>query len=254
MRDKMKDTSHRKQKDHAEKRLIKDYFNNQQEGTFVEVGANEPTSTGSQSWHLESELGWSGVLVEPNPGLAEKARQLRPKAKVFECACTSPEKVGTLTLYIPIRGEHHVAAHASVEINADDFSYTKHHEIKVKARTLDEILAESSVTKIDLLSLDVEGTEMDVLRGLDLSKYHPKLILLEDKFLYLEKHRYLKRNGYKLVKRTKQNNWYVPNEAKRPAQTTSERLKLFKKMYISIILRKMLFAIKSKRMDALTRL
>lgn len=244
----------RHQKANAEKRLIREYFNHMREGTFVEVGANEPTNEQSQSWHLENELGWTGVLVEPNPELAEKARQLRPRAKIFECACTSQEKTGTLTLYIPIRGEHQVAAHASVEINADDFSYTEHHEVEVRAQSLDEILAESAVKEIDLLSLDVEGTEMDILKGFDLQNCRPKLILLEDKFLYLEKHRFLKKHGYKLVKRTKQNNWYIPLGTTPPPQSLGEKVRLFKKMYISIWLRKIVFAIKSNQMRPLRRL
>jgi len=89
-----------------------------------------------------------------------------------------------------------VTGHASLEINADDFDYKEHHAVSVEAQTLDTLLEASSITQIDLLSLDVEGTEIDVLKGFDLQKYCPKLILLEDKFLYLEKHFFLKKHGY----------------------------------------------------------
>lgn len=250
----MTDPSRRNQKALDEKRQIRAYFNNKNSGVYVEVGANEPTDLESQSWHLENELGWTGVLVEPNPELAEKARLLRPKSEVFPFACTSPEKKGPLTLYIPLKGEAQVPGHASLEINADDFSYRKHHEVFVEAETLDAILQASSITKIDLLSLDVEGTEIDVLKGFDLLKYRPKLILLEDKLLYLEKHFYLKKHDYMLVKRTKQNNWYIPLDAQRPPQSLHEKIMLFKKMYISIWLRKLQFAFKSKRLEPLCRL
>jgi len=48
---------------HAENLLIRDYFENKENGYFVEVGANDPTDHGSQSWHLENNLKWIGTLV-----------------------------------------------------------------------------------------------------------------------------------------------------------------------------------------------
>jgi FkbM family methyltransferase len=58
----------------------------------------------------------------------------------------------------------------------------------VKADTLTHILQSQAIEKIDFLSIDVEGAEMDVLLGFDFNRYQPQLILLEDKHLYLKKH------------------------------------------------------------------
>lgn len=57
-----------------EKELIRNYFENKKNGVFVEVGANDPTSPESQSFHLERLLGWTGLLIEPIPYLANLAR------------------------------------------------------------------------------------------------------------------------------------------------------------------------------------
>ncbi len=57
--------------DHAETRLKEDYFAGQT-GFFVDVGANDPKDI-SQSWHLE-QMGWNGILIEPQPDLARKLR------------------------------------------------------------------------------------------------------------------------------------------------------------------------------------
>jgi hypothetical protein len=84
-------------------------------------------------------------------------------------------------------------------VNIDDVTFKHHKEITVQARTLDSILKEAKVKTIDLLSIDVEGAELEVLLGTDLKKYRPRLILLEDKHLYLTKHRYLNKNGYSLA-------------------------------------------------------
>jgi FkbM family methyltransferase len=237
-----------------EKGLIRAYFDGRKNGIFVEVGAHEPVGLSSQSWHLEKKLNWSGLLIEPNPELAKKARLTRPGSTVFEVACTSPKKSGHLTLYIPVKDGSPITSHASVGKNIDDHHYREHVEIRVKARTLDDLLDASHINRIDLLSIDVEGAEMDVLLGLSLDKYRPRLILLEDKHVYLTKHFYLKRKGYVLVKRTKQNCWYVPRGERRPSQTMEQKLRLLKRMYVSIWWKKVRVAFRSRRLAPLLKL
>lgn len=180
-KDKMCRGSHKQALEKDEKRQIREYFNCKKDGVFVEVGANEPVGLNSQSWHLEKELNWSGLLIEPNPELAQKAKGTRPKSIICECACTSPEKAGHLTLYIPVKDGNLITSHAAVGKNIDDNHYRKHLEIKVEAKTLNELLESTHIEHMDFLSIDVEGAEMDVLLGLSLDKYRPKLILLEDK-------------------------------------------------------------------------
>lgn len=226
-----------------EKVQIRAFFNHQQAGICVEVGANEPVSVCSQSLHLEEKLNWQCLLIEPNPHLAKKAIELRPKAKVCEAACTSPENVGTLVLNIPLDEENQpVTGHASLEKNADEHNYEHHHSIEVKTETLTQILQNYDISQVDFLSIDVEGAEMDVLLGFDFSRYQPTLILLEDKHLYLKKHLFLKQHGYKLVRRLNRNCWYIPQNHPSPAVPLLEKLKLLKRMYISIWFKKIHYA------------
>jgi len=104
--------------------------------------------------------------------------------------------------------------------------------------TLDRILGEAGKPEIDLLSVDVEGTELDVLRGLDFNRHRPKLILLEDKVQSLRKHRFMRALGYKLVRRTGFNNWYIPREHRFAGATLADRYELFRKMYLGLPFRK----------------
>jgi len=53
------------------------------------------------------------------------------------------------------------------------------HSFTVPARTLSSVLDEAGAPEIDFLSLDVEGFEPDVLRGLDLARHAPRWILVE---------------------------------------------------------------------------
>lgn len=242
----MKTLEQKIQREHEEKTLIREYFDNKMQGIFVEVGANDPCDPNSQSWHLETLLNWSGVLVEPNPQLAELCRQKRANADVYECAAVAGEdEGGAIQLHIPINDGVEKINHSSVKKNADDFSYKEHRSIDVDARSLDSILKASGTENIDVLSIDVEGTELEVLKGFSIEQYKPALILLEDKHVYLNKHRYLKSKGYKLVKRTCLNCWYIPSGAVAPEQNLMDKIKLTKRLYLSIWLKKIKFSLKN---------
>ena len=82
--------------------------------------------------------------------------------------------------------------------------------------TLNSLLEKHSMPVVDSLSLDVQGCEVDVLRGLQLDRYRPRLILIEDDTADTSRHDYLTSHGYKLVRRTKRNGWYVPLSADFP--------------------------------------
>ena len=229
-----------------EKEEVREYFLNKQNGTFIDVGGNEPVSKYSQSWHLESILKWTGLIVEPNPSLAEKAKEMRPASIVCDCACTSPEKAGETELFVPLVDGAELTGHASLEINVDDHNYKQHKTVKVKSTTLSALLQKHNIEKIDFLSIDVEGMEMDVLLGLDFDKYRPSLILMEDKHLYLNKHLFLKKKGYILMKRANENCWYIPRGSRKIDQPLKSKLKLLKRLYLSIWLKKIKYAFRHK--------
>jgi hypothetical protein len=231
-----------------EKRAIRDFFQNATAGFFVEVGANEPTEPESQTWHLE-QMGWRGILIEPIPDLANKARMTRPNAKVWQVACTSSAEEGSVEFLIPIANQQLVTGHASLRANIDEHNYTNFEKITTEATTLTKILKSENVDRIDFLSIDVEGAELEVLLGLDLTKYRPKLILLEDKHLYMSKHRYLRKNGYKISQRLNRNCWYILNNIKGPTTSYKSKLILWKRMYISIWFRKIQYAIRHGSWD-----
>lgn len=234
-------------KEEHEKAQIRQFFQHRQAGICVEVGANEPISVCSQSLHLEEKLDWLCILIEPNPTLAQKAIQLRPKARTCQVAATRPENIGSMVLNIPLdANDQEVTGHATLEINADEHNYQHHNSIKVQADTLTHILQAQDIRRIDFLSIDVEGAEMDVLLGLDFSMYQPQLILLEDKHLYLTKHLFLKQQGYKLVRRLNRNCWYILKTLPDPTVPMLEKLKLLKRMYISIWFKKVHYALRHK--------
>lgn len=242
------------QKEAREKALVRQYFGDAGSGFFVEVGANEPASIHSQTWHLE-QRGWRGILIEPNPTLIDRLVRQRPGSRVYNVACSAPDKVGVAQLKIPYVADGMMdTGKAALEVEIDHAGFAAYRTETVKVVTLDSILAENKVSGIDLLSIDVEGTELDVLKGLDLQRYRPRLILLEDKLVYLNKHQWLKRAGYRLVKRTLFNNWYVPEGEPFSLTSAKERLVLFKKLYLTLLPRKIKECFKMGNLRPLTGL
>lgn len=208
-----------------EERLVAEFFGGAASGFFVEVGANDPMER-SQSWHLE-QSGWSGVLVEPQPDLAAALVTTR-SAKVFAAACSSPGNAGrSLPLHVagPLSSLHRDRMAPGAQ---------PQHIIEVPVRTLDDILEEAEApVPIDLLSIDVEGHELEVLEGFDFEHWQPRLILLEDHVASLSKHRYLQSAGYRLIRRVGNNGWYIP-AAEPFAIGWSDRQEIIRKYYLAL--------------------
>jgi FkbM family methyltransferase len=208
-----------------EERLVCEFFFGAPTGFFVEVGANHPTLR-SQSWHLE-QTGWTGVLIEPQPDLAAFLAFART-AKVFAVACSSPDNAGR-SLPLHVAGPLSALDRSLMAPGARP-GYT----IMVPTRTLDEILEEAQApVPIDLLSIDVEGHELEVLRGFDLKRWKPRLILLEDHVANLERHHFLTANDYRLVRRLGNNGWYVPQDAHVDV-SMQDRWEILRKYYLGL--------------------
>jgi FkbM family methyltransferase len=213
----------------AEDRLKAEFFDGSPPGFFVEVGANEP-QRGSQTWQFE-QTGWSGVLVEPQPDLARQLCRTR-RARVFAVACSSPANAGGLArLYL-------LGPHSSLKPELVVTGVFPEGTIDVLARTLDDILAEAEApAPIDFVSIDVEGHEVEVLRGFDLKHWRPRLLLIEDHVSSLAVHRFLTRSGYRLMRRTGVNGWYVPLPDAPRLGYGYGRWQLIRKYYLALPIR-----------------
>ena len=208
-----------------EQELVQEFFRDTRSGFFVEVGAKRPRQA-SHTWHLE-QLGWTGILIEPQPDLADELRRAR-SAKVFAAACSSPANAGR---HMPL---HVAGALSSLDPERMAPGAIAERIIEVPVRTLDDILREARApAEFDLLSVDVEGHELEVLSGCDLARWRPRLVLLEDHVGDLEKHRFMKRAGYRLIRRVENNGWYVPRDAA-GAVAPGERLDIVRKYHLGL--------------------
>jgi FkbM family methyltransferase len=143
-------------------------------GFYVDVGANDPVDK-SNTFALYRR-GWRGVTVEANSELVERHRKVRPGDRAV-CAVVSDETHDLTFTEFQNAGlstveETHPSEWARKEA-------VRRHR-RVRPRTLTDILeSEAAPERFELLSVDVEGHDLHVLRSLDLSRYRPQLVVAE---------------------------------------------------------------------------
>jgi FkbM family methyltransferase len=163
-------------------------FQHKRDGFFVEAGANDGR-TQSNTLYFERYRGWTGLLIEPIPKLAQLCRRRRPKDIVENAALVPfdyPDKqiqMQYCDLMSVVKGamkseqeeQEHLTRGAKIQ-------GVQTYKTSVPARTLTSILDQHNIERIDLLSLDVEGFELSALKGLDLKRHRPNFMLIEARF------------------------------------------------------------------------
>jgi FkbM family methyltransferase len=216
----------------SEDELVWQFLGGPTPGFFVEVGANDPQNH-SQTWLLERR-GWRGILIEPLLRFQEALRSARPGAQVVRAACGPPGHPPTAELFV---GED--TEHSTLRPNTVDAATRYAAAEVVPVLTLDEILEQAGNPRVDFVSIDVEGLQLDVLRGFDLARHRPRLLFVEDHLLSWGTHRHVTARGYRLVKRTRLNNWYVPADAPFALTTRWERVRLWRKVWPGTLWRRL---------------
>ncbi len=167
---------------------LKPYLLPIKNGVFIEAGANDGISQ-SNTILYERKFGWKGLLIEPIPELAKKCKLNRPKSIVESCALVSNDfKESFVTmrysnLMTLVKGGMKTKEEEDEHIKTGtEMKNIKTYEVDVPSSTLSNLLSKNSINKVDFISLDVEGYELEVLKGLDFKKYKPSFILIEARY------------------------------------------------------------------------
>ena len=152
----------------AEEWIVRDAFQDKREGIFVDVWASQ-YQTRSVTYTLETRLAWSGLAIEAQQEYGADYLEHRPKTR-FIAAFVSDTDDSTQRLYIPTHSPVEASGHAPTSVKETR---------DVPTATLNRILQDAGITRIDLLNLDVEGFEMKALAGFDIDRYKPALLCIE---------------------------------------------------------------------------
>jgi len=149
-------------------------------GHAVEAGAFDGVFQ-SPTYELE-KLGWKVLLVEPLPDAFEKLIQNRNPEYCLNFALGSSNKDNiSFEVYENYGGASISSLRPDLQI-LEHFNPKFSETIYVKVRTLDRLLRKVNFPKLDILVLDVEGSELDVLKGFSLEYWKPTLVIIENIF------------------------------------------------------------------------
>lgn len=146
-------------------------------GHYVDVGANHPRS--DSVTRLFYEHGWNGITIEPLEDFVTLHREQRPRDIQLQVAITADEDEDSVTLHavpgtglsstVDVVGERNRLAGRTVD------------DVSVPARTLEQVFADTGWADkpIHFMVIDVEGSEANALRGIDLSVHRPWVLVVE---------------------------------------------------------------------------
>lgn len=168
---------------HADDYIAWQLLNKPSSGLVVEVGAFDGVHL-SNSYSLELR-GWRSLCIEPNPDIFQHLKGNRRKSVNVNCAVVGDASIQEVEFFV-----EKIGVLSGIEFDEHDvkerydrrgLTYESPSRVRVAAKTLDQIFDENGMgpNDVDLLSIDVEGYELEVLKGFDIERFRPKLLVVE---------------------------------------------------------------------------
>lgn len=180
------------------------------QGFFVEFGATDGIEL-SNTFTLEKRYGWRGILAEPSRSYRDSLKANRNCAIDFNCVYSQGGQEIEFT-------EMEIGEHSSIEGFSRTTALESGDVIKdsylVETVTLEQLLVRHNAPAfIDFISIDTEGTEYQILKNFDFSRFTFGFIAVELSQNIAEIDDLLTRNGYiqALSNLSRWDGWYVPN-------------------------------------------
>ena len=195
--------------------LINKIFKNKIDGYFVDVGALHPIN-GSLTYNL-SKKGWKGLNIDLLRENLILFNFFRKKDKNINLAISKNK--GVINAYIFERGS---GVNTTNKKWADKWKKKigkNYSIIKIKKNSLNNVFSYYKVNKkFELLNIDVEGHEIDVLKGINFKNIRPKIITIEihvkktEQIFKTEIYKLLKKNNYELISQYYQTSFFKSSE------------------------------------------
>jgi FkbM family methyltransferase len=197
----------------GEDMVLKTFFEDKTKyykGFYVDVGAHHPFRFSNTAYFYQR--GWRGINIEPGQNLIRNFKRYRKRDINLNMGITG--QASELTFYIfNDQALNSFDRELSLSRHKDTSPYRIVKELKIKTSPLSDILDKylPENQKIDFLSIDAEGLDLEILKSNNWEKYTPDFILAEQNLREFavesmktdEIYNYLNKNSYKMVARTK---------------------------------------------------
>lgn len=202
-----------------DKILNEKIFKNNKNGFYVDIGANHPTRF-SNTYFYEKKLNWNGICIEPQEKfykLLEKERNcilikhgVYNKKTTLEFCTAISGLTGIMETYDP----RHINR-IKRESNKNNLEDTI---VKLDVDTLENVFDKYNIKIVDYMSLDTEGSEYEVLQGINYDKVKINVIDLEDNYPNSTKSKliddFLKEKNFKYIGNIEFDRIYLNNNKK----------------------------------------
>lgn len=145
-------------------------FHGKENGIFLDVGGNDPVKI-NNTYFFERNRNWSGLAFEPMPKMNQRWKELRK----VECIQVALGRQSGEIEFCEYKEDSMSGIASEVDYDGE---VANHY--KVKVATLEEILRSYKITHVDFMTLDVEGTEFDVLNGINFDEVSIDYIVIEN--------------------------------------------------------------------------
>jgi FkbM family methyltransferase len=154
-------------------------LNRKTRGYFVEFGAGDGIDA-SNTYLLETRYEWTGIVAEPAKTRHDALRRNRNCAMDFRCVWS---RSGETVMF----NEPRLPDLSTIDVfsNSDQWASRREGGTKYPVETisLNDLLSQNHApSRIDYLSIDTEGSELDILTAFDFDKYDVKVITVEHNF------------------------------------------------------------------------
>jgi FkbM family methyltransferase len=171
-------------------------------GFYIESGANAPRHL-SNTFAFDRCLGWEGLCIEPNPVYHKSLSEERTCKIIPLCISDQDKEIQ----FVMNQAVGHVALPYEVKLN---------RSIPVKCSRLEHILQENGVSKntaIDFWVLDVEGHELEVLKGVNFESINVSSILIENNHISKKQlDKTMSTNGFTKIAQLKIDGYFIRND------------------------------------------
>jgi FkbM family methyltransferase len=183
--------------------LDEDVFFGRKGGAFIDIGANDGVSL-SNTYFFEKTRGWTGICIEPQPDKFASLQKERTSLCIQGCVTDSPGTAeflavsGAAEMLSGLCSKYDPRHRARIDREVREAG-AETAVIKVPCFTFAQIIEKGALRRIDYLSIDTEGGELDILKTIDFDAVAIEALSVENCYWDGRYEQLLRSKGYALI-------------------------------------------------------